>query len=69
MQPGDVPATFADVERLARATGFAPHTTIEDGIAGSSPGIGRITVRRDDRATAGSARPSFDVPKDMARFQ
>ena len=28
---------------------------------GSSPGIGRITVRRDDRATAGSARPSFDV--------
>ena len=33
MQPGDVPATFADVERLARVTGFAPRTTIEDGIA------------------------------------
>ena len=33
MQPGDVPATWADVERLARATGFAPKTTIEDGIA------------------------------------
>jgi UDP-glucuronate 4-epimerase len=33
MQPGDVPATWADVERLTRATGFAPHTSIEDGIA------------------------------------
>jgi UDP-glucuronate 4-epimerase len=33
MQPGDVPATWADVERLTRATGFAPKTTIEDGIA------------------------------------
>ena len=33
MQPGDVPATWADVDRLARATGFAPKTTIEDGIA------------------------------------
>jgi UDP-glucuronate 4-epimerase len=33
MQPGDVPATWADVERLARVTGFAPRTTIEDGIA------------------------------------
>jgi UDP-glucuronate 4-epimerase len=33
MQPGDVPATYADVERLTRATGFSPDTTIEDGIA------------------------------------
>jgi UDP-glucuronate 4-epimerase len=33
MQPGDVPATWADVERLTRVTGFAPRTTIEDGIA------------------------------------
>jgi UDP-glucuronate 4-epimerase len=33
MQPGDVPATYADVERLARATGFAPRTPIEEGIA------------------------------------
>jgi len=33
MQPGDVPATWADVERLRRATGFAPRTSIEDGIA------------------------------------
>jgi UDP-glucuronate 4-epimerase len=32
MQPGDVPATFADIEDLARDIGFRPSTTIEDGI-------------------------------------
>lgn len=33
MQPGDVPATYADIEDLTRATGFTPTTSIEDGIA------------------------------------
>jgi UDP-glucuronate 4-epimerase len=33
MQPGDVQATYADVEDLAREIGFRPSTTIEDGIA------------------------------------
>jgi UDP-glucuronate 4-epimerase len=33
MQPGDVPATFADVADLARDVGFRPSTSIEDGIA------------------------------------
>ena len=33
MQPGDVPATYADTERLARATGFAPSTPLEAGLA------------------------------------
>ncbi|QWG25120.1 NAD-dependent epimerase [Bradyrhizobium sediminis] len=33
MQPGDVPATYADVEDLARDIGFRPATTIEDGVA------------------------------------
>jgi UDP-glucuronate 4-epimerase len=33
MQPGDVPATYADIEDLAREIGFRPATTIEDGIA------------------------------------
>lgn len=33
MQPGDVPATYADIEDLARDIGFRPSTTIEDGIA------------------------------------
>jgi UDP-glucuronate 4-epimerase len=32
MQPGDVPATFADVEDLMRDVGFKPETTIEDGV-------------------------------------
>jgi UDP-glucuronate 4-epimerase len=33
MQPGDVLATYADVERLSRVTGFAPRTPIEEGMA------------------------------------
>lgn len=30
-QPGDVPATFADITKLQRLTGFAPETSIVDG--------------------------------------
>jgi len=33
MQAGDVPATFASVDRLAAATGFAPKTPIAEGLA------------------------------------
>ena len=33
LQPGDVPATYADVEALSQAVGFRPRTRIEDGIA------------------------------------
>jgi UDP-glucuronate 4-epimerase len=33
MQPGDVPATSADISALQAATGFAPSTPIETGIA------------------------------------
>jgi UDP-glucuronate 4-epimerase len=33
MQPGDVPATYADVDDLIRDVGFRPDTAIEDGIA------------------------------------
>lgn len=32
MQPGDVPATHADVEDLARVVGFRPRTGLRDGI-------------------------------------
>ena len=32
MQPGDVPATFADIDDLARDIGFAPRTPIEEGV-------------------------------------
>ena len=33
MQPGDVPATFAAIDRLAALTGFAPRTSLADGLA------------------------------------
>ena len=33
MQPGDVPATFASIDRLRDAIGFAPHTPLADGLA------------------------------------
>ena len=32
LQPGDVPATYADVDDLIRDTGFQPRTSIEEGI-------------------------------------
>ncbi|MBI5345182.1 MAG: NAD-dependent epimerase [Deltaproteobacteria bacterium] len=32
IQPGDVPATYADVDDLIRDVGFKPSTTIEEGI-------------------------------------
>ena len=32
IQPGDVPATYADVEDLTRDVGFTPATPIEDGV-------------------------------------
>jgi UDP-glucuronate 4-epimerase len=33
LQPGDVPDTYADVTELTRDTGYAPATTVEDGVA------------------------------------
>jgi UDP-glucuronate 4-epimerase len=33
MQPGDVPATMADVSELEQTVGFRPRTTVEEGIA------------------------------------
>ncbi len=33
LQPGDVPDTCADVEELARDTGYAPSTSVEAGVA------------------------------------
>jgi UDP-glucuronate 4-epimerase len=33
MQPGDVPATYASIERLQALTGFAPRTSLADGLA------------------------------------
>jgi UDP-glucuronate 4-epimerase len=33
MQDGDVVATYADIEELSRAVGFAPHTPLSEGVA------------------------------------
>ena len=33
MQDGDVPATYADIESLTAAVGFAPSTPLKEGIA------------------------------------
>ena len=33
MQPGDVPATFASIERLTALTGFVPRTPLAEGLA------------------------------------
>jgi len=33
MQPGDVEATYASIDRLAAATGFAPQTPLAAGLA------------------------------------
>jgi UDP-glucuronate 4-epimerase len=33
MQAGDVPATYASIDRLRAATGFAPRTPLAEGLA------------------------------------
>jgi UDP-glucuronate 4-epimerase len=33
MQPGDVVATYADVEALVKEVGYRPSTNLDDGIA------------------------------------
>jgi UDP-glucuronate 4-epimerase len=32
MQPGDVPATYADIEAFHDVTGFRPATSLADGV-------------------------------------
>jgi UDP-glucuronate 4-epimerase len=33
MQPGDVPATWANTDLLQRLTGYQPQTSVRDGVA------------------------------------
>ncbi len=33
MQPGDVPVTYADIDRLGEEVGYRPHTSVEEGIS------------------------------------
>jgi UDP-glucuronate 4-epimerase len=33
MQPGDVPVTYAEIDKLAKEIGYRPHTPIEEGVS------------------------------------
>ena len=52
MQPGDVPATFASIDRLAAATGFAPTTPLAEGLARF------VAWYREYYGSAGAGRPA-----------
>ena len=43
IQPGDIPATYADIEDLSPDVGFKPMTPFEVGIPRSCSGIGSAT--------------------------
>jgi UDP-glucuronate 4-epimerase len=55
MQPGDVPATYADVDDLARDVGFRPSTPIETGIERFVRWYQDVWVPLRDRQEAGAA--------------
>ena len=70
MQPGDVPATYADVDDLAEATGFRPATPLEEGVRRSmawyeryraSGGGGETTASRNGAAANVPAPNGTDV--------
>ncbi len=46
MQPGDVPATYADVDDLMREVGFRPSTSIEEGVRRFCRLVPRLSRRR-----------------------
>jgi len=54
MQPGDVPATYANVDDLAAAVGFSPKTPIEEGIARFVDWYRRYRAGEFARGTAAS---------------
>ena len=56
MQPGDVPATYAAIDRLAAVTGFAPHTPLADGLARFVAVVSRVS--HDSRAARQFSSPA-----------
>jgi len=48
MQPGDVKATYADIDDLTEATGFKPTTSIDEGIRSLLIGIWSIIIKMSD---------------------
>ena len=52
MQPGDVKETFADIEPIAREHGFAPATSLDDGLQAWVDWYLRYTGQARDIGTA-----------------
>jgi UDP-glucuronate 4-epimerase len=52
MQPGDVPATYADVSALEAAVGFQPKTPIEEGVRRFVAWYRSYTSARDNEPSA-----------------
>ncbi len=53
MQPGDVVATWADTSRLERLTGFAPQTSLEEGLRRMAEWLVAYDGRRGERRGPG----------------
>ena len=66
MQPGDVEATYADVEALSDKVGFAPKTSIEDGI-GRIPRVGIAITTGLSAAISGGRRLVRDLEHRRGR--
>ena len=62
MQPGDVPATYADVDDLVRDVDFRPATSIEEGIRRFAALVSRLL-----RGLAGKERVRFKPLPGRAR--
>lgn len=70
MQPGDVPATCADIDDLARDVGFKPATSIEDGIRRFTDWyLDYYRVEAAGEVFAGATKLPFELNHDNARFQ
>ena len=76
MQPGDVPATWADASLLKSLTGYAPQTPFREGVArfvawvpGLLPGLAGAPIRagRLRAASAKAARPRPAVRSAVPR--
>jgi UDP-glucuronate 4-epimerase len=65
MQPGDVPATFADVSDLARDVGFKPATSIEDGVRRFTDWYLNYHGAKDAVDRAGDANQSVAAVRSM----
>jgi UDP-glucuronate 4-epimerase len=52
MQPGDVQATYADIEPIRAAVGFEPRTSIDQGIPNLSSGIASTTGSKNEASNS-----------------